>query len=208
MAKSKDEEKSAVSLVSEANQPEAERETEAGSQLQSNSSSEPQSSSPAEPKPGTGGQADSPPEIQPQPPASNMSKAALEELQHPAQIEPIKKPEDDHELVAINVLLLCALAGGMFYVGTSYFGKDSLLFFLGVFVFLFMQPGKFVKGRNKYSRFTKEVSLAFVLSFGLFVLLKAVLPQDLDQAKLLTLILFALGAKLVFFPYYNFKKDD
>lgn len=120
-----------------------------------------------------------------------------------------KKPEEENsELMEINALLLCALAGGMFYLGTTYFGKDSLLFFTGIFIFLMIPPGSFVKGKNKMSRFTKEVALAFAVSFGIFIFLKAVIPPDFDQAKLIILVMTALGIKLILSPYYNFKKDE
>lgn len=128
----------------------------------------------------------------------------------PAQTAPpAPKSEQESELVTINALLLIALAAGMFYVGTVVFAADSLLFFAGIFVYLIIAPpGTYAQGKSKMVSFTKEVAIAFALSFVLFLILKALMPPDADQAKWLTFILFILGAKLVFNPYYNFKSDD
>ncbi len=56
--------------------------------------------------------------------------------------------------------------------------------------------------------FTKEVAIAFALTFVLFMILKQVLPPDADQAELFTVVLAILGIKLVHFPYYNAKDDQ
>jgi hypothetical protein len=119
------------------------------------------------------------------------------------------KSDQESELIALNGLLLVALAAGLFYVGTVVFAADSLLFFTGIFVYLLVAPpGTYVQGKSKIVSFTKEVAAAFGLTFVLFLILKAAMPADADQAKFFTFILFILGFKLVFFPYYNFKKDD
>jgi len=119
------------------------------------------------------------------------------------------KSEQESELIALNGLLLVALAGGMIYVGTVIFGADSLLFFTGIFVYMIVAPpGTYAQGKSKMVSFTREIAIAFGLTFVLYLILKAVMPADADQAKFFTLILFILGAKLVFNPYYNFKPDD
>jgi len=119
------------------------------------------------------------------------------------------KSDKETELVALNGLMLCALAGGMFYVGTVLFTQDSLLFFTGIFIYLMVAPpGTYVHGKSKMATFTKEVAIAFGLCFALFMVLKKVMPVDADQARFFTVILTVLGVKLVFFPYYNLKSDD
>lgn len=142
--------------------------------------------------------------------SSNPSSPASTTDAAPAQAAPpAPKSEQESELVTINALLLIALAAGMFYVGTVVFAADSLLFFAGIFVYLIIAPpGTYAQGKSKMVSFTKEVAIAFALSFVLFLILKALMPPDADQAKWLTFILFILGAKLVFNPYYNFKSDD
>lgn len=127
------------------------------------------------------------------------------EIEQTGQIE----SEREGELVTINAVLLVALAGAMFYVGTVVFASDSLLFFGGIFLYMLVAPpGTYAQGKSKMVSFTKEVALAFAISFCLFMGLKTFLPPDADQAKLLTILLTVLGVKLVFYPYYNFKQED
>lgn len=142
------------------------------------------------------------PESAPQAPAPAAQSAT------PTRIV-VTTDEKENELIALNGLLLVALAGGMFYVGTVLFAADSLLFFAGIFIYLLIAPpGTYVKGKSKMATFTKEVAVAFGLSFVLYLVFKAIPFATDDQAKFLILILFILGFKLVFNPYYNFKQDD
>ncbi len=117
--------------------------------------------------------------------------------------------EKESELTTLSGLLLVGLAVAMFYVGTVVFAKDSLIFFAGIFVYLLIAPpGTYVKGKSRMASFTKEVAIAFALTFVLFMILKQVLPPDADQAELFTVVLAILGIKLVHFPYYNAKDDQ
>lgn len=120
-----------------------------------------------------------------------------------------KVTEKESELTTLSGLLLVGLAVAMFYVGTVVFAKDSLIFFAGIFVYLIIAPpGTYVKGKSRMASFTKEVAIAFALTFVLFMILKQVLPPDADQAELFTVVLAILGIKLVHFPYYNAKDDQ
>lgn len=127
----------------------------------------------------------------------------------PAPSQTLHGKDQENELIAVNGLLLVGLVGAMLYVGTVVFAADSLLFFLGIFIYLMVAPpGTYVQGKSKMVSFTKEVACAFALTFVLFLLLKQFMPPDADQAKWLTIVLAVLGIKLVFNPYYNFKNDD
>ena len=147
-----------------------------------------------------------------QPPAPATPEAAAAPATGPSaeqEQERQKAREQESELVALNGLLLVALAGGMFYVGTVVFAADSLLFFTGIFVYLIVAPpGTYAQGKSKMASFTKEVAIAFGLTFILFLILKALMPADADQSKFFTIILAVMGVKLVFYPYYNFKQDN
>lgn len=120
-----------------------------------------------------------------------------------------RRTEKENELTTLSGLLLVGLAAAMFYVGTVVFAKDSLIFFAGIFVYLIIAPpGTYAQGKSKMASFTKEVAIAFALTFVLFMVLKQVLPPDADQAELFTIVLAILGIKLVHFPYYNAKDDQ
>lgn len=131
------------------------------------------------------------------------------EEQHMQQTIARRATEKESELTTLSGLLLVGLAAAMFYVGTVVFAKDSLIFFAGIFVYLIVAPpGTYVKGKSRMASFTKEVAIAFALTFVLFMILKQVLPPDADQAELFTVVLAILGIKLVHFPYYNAKDDQ
>lgn len=127
----------------------------------------------------------------------------------PAPTPALPTKDQENELIAVNGLLLVGLVTAMLYVGIVVFAADSLLFFLGIFIYLMIAPpGTYVQGKSKMVSFTKEVACAFALTFVLFLLLKQFMPPDADQAKWLVIVLATLGIKLVFNPYYNFKSDD
>lgn len=85
---------------------------------------------------------------------------------------------------------------------------DSLLFLAGTFLFILFYPlfGKYVKPGK--SKFRIELLIAVTMIFGLFSLLKILLPEHFDQAKLIVLIMFAVGFKLIFYPIYNLEDSS
>jgi hypothetical protein len=140
-------------------------------------------------------------------PAPAVITTAKEE--EPVQTIARRPNEKESELTTLSGLLLIGLAVSMFYVGTVVFAKDSLIFFAGIFVYLIIAPpGTYAQGKSKMASFTKELAIAFALTFVLFMILKNVLPPDADQAELFTIVLAILGIKLVHYPYYNAKDDQ
>lgn len=126
----------------------------------------------------------------------------------PKPLSPYATPPETEtdELQSVMVMLTIVLAAAIFYVGLTVFREDSLIFFSGIFVFLAVRPGTIIKAKNKMTRFVKELAMAFVTCFCIFLIVKAVMPPGStadDQAKFLTMVLWALGVRLVFFPYYN-----
>lgn len=113
---------------------------------------------------------------------------------------------ENDEMQGVMIALVIVLSIAILYVGLTVFREDSLVFFSGIFVFLAVRPGTIIKAKSKMTRFVKELAMAFVTCFCLFLVIKAVMPPGTttdDQAKYLTMVLWALGVRLVFFPYYN-----
>lgn len=113
---------------------------------------------------------------------------------------------ESDEMQGVMIWLVIVLSIAILYVGLTVFREDSLVFFSGIFVFLAVRPGTIIKAKSKMARFVKELAMAFVACFCLFLIIKAVMPPGTttdDQAKYLTMVLWALGVRLVFFPYYN-----
>lgn|GEM_PF-1720146 len=166
----------------------------------------------------TNGEAPKPPETSPRvesaPPApAGPSGGIATPTKEVEPVQSISRPpvvnDKESELTTLSGLMLIGLAAAMFYVGTVVFAKDSLIFFAGIFVYLIVAPpGTYAQGKSKMVSFTKEVAIAFALTFVLFVILKSALPADADQAQLFTVVLAVLGIKLVHFPYYNTKNEE
>jgi|AGTN01.1.fsa_nt_gi hypothetical protein len=113
---------------------------------------------------------------------------------------------ESDEMQGVMIALVIVLSIAILYVGLTVFREDSLVFFSGIFVFLAVRPGSIIKAKSKMTLFVKELAMAFLTCFCLFLVIKAVMPPGTttdDQAKYLTMVLWALGVRLVFFPYYN-----
>lgn len=137
-----------------------------------------------------------------------VNPPAVDPVAPQAELSPYATPPvtETDEMQSVMIAMVIVLAIAILYVGLTVFRDDSLVFFSGIFVFLAVRPGTIIKAKSKMARFVKELAMAFITCFCLFLVIKAVMPPGTttdDQAKYLTMVLWALGVRLVFFPYYN-----
>ncbi len=107
------------------------------------------------------------------------------------------------ETSASVVFGLMAVMGTIMYFSYTAFKDDYLLLFCGLFVFLGVYPSLNLKVSNPNSKIILEVSIAFALCMGVFLVLKAMQIPPAEHNKMLIIFVTLLGMRYIFFPAYN-----
>jgi phosphatidylserine synthase len=101
------------------------------------------------------------------------------------------------------VMGLMAVMGVIMFLSYKSFQSDYMLLFCGLFVFLGVYPSINVKVKNPNSKIILEVSIAFALCMGVFLLLKSMAIPETEHLKILIIFVTLLGMRYIFFPAYN-----
>lgn len=101
------------------------------------------------------------------------------------------------------VMGLMVVMGVIMFLAYRSFQSDYMLLFCGLFVFLGVYPSINIKVKNANSKIILEVSIAFALCMGVFMLLKSMQIPEAEHNKILIIFVTLLGMRYIFFPAYN-----
>ncbi|MBP7861497.1 hypothetical protein KA183_07435 [bacterium] len=101
------------------------------------------------------------------------------------------------------VMGLMVVMGTIMFLSYRTFQSDYMLLFCGLFVFLGVYPSININVKNANSKIILEVSIAFALCMGVFLLLKSMQIPETEHLKTLIIFVTLLGMRYIFFPAYN-----